>query len=104
MIEFPLMVTKFLGKTIPSSGGFYLRTLPFKVIKDSIFKYQQKNIPSTFYIHSWEMTPEYMPRISLSTKDRFITYHNLDGVLNKMDFLLENFSFTSFERYIKNYF
>jgi peptidoglycan/xylan/chitin deacetylase (PgdA/CDA1 family) len=35
LIEFPLMVTTFLGKKIPASGGFYLRTLPTKVIKDS---------------------------------------------------------------------
>ena len=25
LIEFPLLVTKFLGKTIPAGGGFYLR-------------------------------------------------------------------------------
>ena len=26
LIEFPLLVTKILGKTIPASGGYYLRT------------------------------------------------------------------------------
>ena len=36
LIEFPLLVTKFLGKKIPAGGGFYLRTLPTKIIKNAI--------------------------------------------------------------------
>ena len=32
--EFPLMVTKLLGKQIPAAGGFYLRTLPLSIIKN----------------------------------------------------------------------
>ena len=102
IIEFPLMVTKFLGKTIPVGGGFYLRTLPFGTTKKALRSYSQENMPGVFYIHSWELTPEYMPKIKLSTKNNFITYHNLDKVLERMDILLSNFEFTSFERFIQN--
>ena len=102
IIEFPLMVTKFLGKTIPVGGGFYLRTLPFSVTKKALQIYNEKNIPGVFYVHSWELTPEYMPKIKLSVKNNFITYHNLDKVIERMDYLLSNFQFTSFERYIQN--
>ncbi len=104
IIEFPLMTTKFLGKTVPSGGGFYLRTLPFSVTKKSINQYEEKNIPGVFYIHSWELTPEYMPKIKLSIKNNFITYHNLDKIPNRMSDLLSNFKFTSFERFIQNKF
>ena len=100
--EFPLMVTKFLGKTVPVGGGFYLRTLPFGTTKKALRTYDQENKPGVFYIHSWELTPEYMPKIKLSTKNNFITYHNLDKVLERMDVLLSNFEFTSFERFIQN--
>ncbi len=102
LIEFPLMVTKFLGKTIPAGGGFYLRTLPLSITKKAIREYEKQEIPGVFYIHSWELTPEYMPKINLSLKDSFITYHNLDKVINRMTNLLSNFQFTSFERYIQN--
>jgi len=102
IIEFPLMITKFLGKTIPVGGGFYLRTLPFGTTKKALRSYSQENIPGVFYIHSWELTPEYMPKIKLSTKNNFITYHNLNKVLERMDILLSNFEFTSFERFIQN--
>ena len=65
---------------------------------------KNKKIPGVFYIHSWELTPEYMPKIKLSKKDSFITYHNLGKVINRMSDLLSNFQFTSFERYIQNKF
>jgi len=99
--EFPIMITKFLGKKIPAGGGFYVRTLPEKIVKNAIKDYEKNNMPATFYIHSWELTPEYMPRIKLSTKDNFITYHNLEKTLSKMDKILNEFSFTSFERFIE---
>ena len=99
--EFPILVTKFLGKTIPAGGGFYLRTLPLKIISNAIKTYEKKNIPATFYIHSWELTPEFMPKIKMSKKDNFITYHNLGKAFEKMDSLLDRFEFTSFENFSK---
>ena len=100
--EFPLLVTKFLGKKIPAAGGFYVRTLPTKIIKNAIKKYEKKEIPATFYIHSWELTPQHMPKISMSKMDSFITYHNLEKSMKKMDKILKEFKFTSFEKYLKN--
>ena len=100
LIEYPLLVTKFLGKKIPAGGGFYLRTLPLKVIKNAINDYEKKGIPATFYIHSWELTPEFMPRIKLSKKDNFITYHNIEKAYEKMEDLLKTFEFTSFSSYL----
>jgi len=97
--EFPILTTKFLGKKIPAGGGFYVRTLPEKIVKNAIKDYEKNNMPATFYIHSWELTPEYMPKIKLSVKDNFITYHNIEKTLVKMSKILEKFEFTSFNRY-----
>ena len=98
--EFPLMKTKILGKNIPVGGGFYLRTLPTKIVQNSINQYNKKNKPAIMYIHSWELTPEHMPKIDLPIKEKFITYHNIHKALPKMDELIKKFEFTSFERYI----
>ena len=98
--EFPLLVTKFLGKKIPAGGGFYLRTLPTKIIKNAIKNYQKQEIPATFYIHSWELTPEYMPKIQLPIKENFITYHNIGKAYTRMNELLQQFQFTSFSNFI----
>ena len=100
LIEFPLVVTKFLGKKIPSGGGFYLRTLPKKIIKNGIKNYEKQNIPATFYIHSWELTPEYFPRIKLPMKEHFITFHNIDTAFNKMNEIISQFEFSSFSKFL----
>ena len=102
IIEFPVIVTKFLGKKIPAAGGFYLRTLPLRIIENAIKSYEKENLPGVFYIHSWELTPEFMPKMKLSRKDHFITFHNIDKAYTKMEDLLEKFQFTSFEKFIHN--
>jgi polysaccharide deacetylase family protein (PEP-CTERM system associated) len=102
LIEFPLLITKFLGKKVPAGGGFYLRTLPMRVIKNAIRQYEKQEIPATFYIHSWELTPEFMPKLPLSTKDKFITYHNLQKAFTKTNQLIQEFEFTSFEKFLEN--
>jgi len=102
IIEFPLMVTRFLGKKLPAAGGFYLRTLPSRVIENAILSYEKESVPGVFYIHSWELTPEFMPKLDLPKKDHFITFHNINKAYGKMEKLLEKFEFTSFERFIKH--
>ena len=102
LIEFPLLVTKFLGKKIPAAGGFYLRSLPIKIIENAIKSYEKQGIPASFYIHSWELTPEYMPKIELPFKENFVTYHNLNKAYNRMDKLLKQFQFTTFSNYISH--
>jgi len=100
ILEFPLLVTKILGKKLPAAGGFYLRSLPTRIIENAIKSYEKQKIPAVFYIHSWELTPEFMPEIELPKKDHFITFHNINKAYKKMDSLLEKFKFTSFEKYI----
>ena len=102
IIEFPLLVTKFLGKKIPAGGGFYLRTLPLRVIENAIKSYEKQKIPGVFYIHSWELVPELMPKIQLPKKDHFITFHNINRAYSKMEKLLDKYDFTSFENFIQN--
>lgn len=101
--EFPLAVGRFMGKKIPIAGGFYLRFLPTNTIMKSVRAYEKQNTPATFYIHSWELTPEFMPRIKMSFKDNFITYHNVNQTYARTDKLLKNFEFTSFSRYISEH-
>ena len=100
LIEFPLLTTNFFTKQIPAGGGFYLRALPLGIINSAIKSVNKINNPVTFYIHSWELLPELMPKISLPFIDRFITYYNIKKAPEKMTKILKEFEFTSFERYI----
>ena len=102
LIEFPLCVGKFLGKNLPTAGGFYLRSLPMKTSINSIKDYEKQNIPATIYVHSWELTPELIPRINLPMKENFVTFHNIKKTYSRIETLLQKFHFSSFENYIKN--
>ena len=100
IIEFPLLTTTFLGKKIPAGGGFYLRSLPTKVTKNAIKNYEKQGIPANFYIHSWELTPEHIPKLDLPFKDNFVTFHNINKAYQRMGDILKEFSFTSFSNYL----
>ncbi len=100
LIEFPLLTRKFFNFSIPVAGGFFIRLLPLRWIEKAIKNNENKKIPSAFYIHSWELTPEYMKKIPLSKSDNFITYHNLEKASTRLEKLLKKFKFTSFERFI----
>jgi peptidoglycan-N-acetylglucosamine deacetylase len=101
LYEFPLLTTQILGKTFPASGGFYLRFFPPMIIEKAILKNEKNNIPSSFYIHSWELTPEFMPKLSMPILDHFVTYHNLNKTFSRIENLLKKFEFSSFERFMK---
>jgi len=102
LLEFPLLTTKLFGKSIPAAGGFFIRTLPLFLIENAIQRNNNDGIPASLYVHSWELTPEFMPRVSLSILDRFVTYHNLGKTLSRMDKIIKKFKFTSFSRFISN--
>jgi len=99
LTEFPLMVTELLGKTIPAAGGFYLRVLPLKIIKNAIKSYEEKEIPTSLYVHSWELTPEYIPKIKLPIKNKLITFYKIKSTYNKMNKILKEFKFQTFNSY-----
>lgn len=100
ILEFPLLTAKLFGKRIPSAGGFYIRALPLKIIERAISSYEKQDIPASTYIHSWELTPEFMPRIELPLKEKFITYYNIKKAFPRMEKLIKKFEFTSFNRFI----
>ena len=102
ILEFPLAIGKFFGKSLPMSGGFYLRFLPLQTSLSTIKKYEKENLPCTIYVHSWELTPEFLPKISLPLKEKFITFHNIQSTYSRLKKIITSHNFSSFEKFIKN--
>ena len=100
LLEFPLLTTKIFGRTVPACGGFYLRVLPLRIIENAIMNINKSNAPASFYIHSWELTPEFMPKIPMSFLENFVTYYNLGNTLKRLDKIIKKFKFTSFGRFM----
>lgn len=93
LIEFPPVTQKFLGKTIPALGGGYFRLYPLAVTKWILKKYSAKKTPAMFYMHPYELGPEY-PRIdNISFYRRFRHYINMDKSKGRFSKLFENWRF-----------
>lgn len=93
MLEFPMSTIKIGNQSIPFSGGFYFRFLPYQVIKMGFRQLNRSGNPGMFYLHPREIDPE-QPRLeNLNRRDRFIHYFGLEGTRRKLEKLLEDFDF-----------
>ena len=90
IVEFPLSVFR-IGANIPVSGGFYLRVIPFSVLKLAIRSINKKR-PAIIYIHPWE-TYNWLPKLEMPIIPRFINRYGVNSALNKFEGLLKNFEF-----------
>jgi len=91
LVEFPMSVWPLLGWRIPVSGGFYLRALPFGLVKYCL-RQINRHRPFAVYVHPWEISSD-TPRLALPLTARFVTYYNMAGMLPRFENLLDTFSF-----------
>ena len=98
IIEIPLATLKFpLIRNIPIAGGFYLRFLPYYLIKKGIKEINSSSNRAMIYIHPKDLD-EKMPRIK---EYNWYYYHNLKGGLKKFEKLLQDFDFSSVEKILE---
>lgn len=100
IVEFPMTVIR-AGWNLPFAGGFYLRILPFKIIKFGI-KRVNKERPAIIYIHPWEIYSETI-QVDLPPFPRFITYYGIRSSIRKLEGLLREFEFTSIRECLNYY-
>jgi polysaccharide deacetylase family protein (PEP-CTERM system associated) len=91
LVEFPMTAWSLLGWRLPVSGGFYLRALPFRLVKYCLRQINRQR-PFAVYIHPWETSPD-TPRLALPLAARFVTYYNIASMLPRLESLLDTFSF-----------
>lgn len=103
LIEFPLTVYKKFGISIPISGGFYLRAIPYFLLKRLLKATNKKGHPFVIYFHPWEICKE-TPRLNnLGTINKLITYYGISNALQKIDRLLNDFDFAPMNEIILNH-
>jgi peptidoglycan-N-acetylglucosamine deacetylase len=99
LIEFPMSLWEMGGMKIPMTGGFYLRVIPFFLLRMGM-KRINKDSPFFLYIHPWE-TFEKTPRLRLPMFSSFITYYGLDRALCKLESLLRTFRFARVDQVLE---
>jgi polysaccharide deacetylase family protein (PEP-CTERM system associated) len=91
---FPVSVMNLAGRTIPFSGGGYLRLFPASVIKAGYWQNHRKGRPGMSYIHPREINPE-QPRLRLPVMKRFKYYVNVGSTEDKLRNLLTSYRFST---------
>jgi polysaccharide deacetylase family protein (PEP-CTERM system associated) len=95
LTELPMGVAEVLGRRVPCSGGGYFRLYPYAVTRALMRRCNQQGRPVMFYLHPWEADPD-QPRVAgLSWSKRFRHYNNLDRTEERLEWLLNDFAFTS---------
>jgi polysaccharide deacetylase family protein (PEP-CTERM system associated) len=91
LVEFPMSVWTWGALRVPVCGGFYLRALPFRLIRWCLQQINRLR-PFAIYVHPWE-TYKGTPRVSMPLASRFVTYFNIDKAMRRLTGLLDTFSF-----------
>lgn len=100
LMEFPASTARWLGVNFPIAGGFYVRSLPYRLIRQGIRQLHQQGQPAIMYLHPWEMdTGQRYKKITL--RERITHYHGRATLEKKLRALLSEFDFVPLRELMK---
>ncbi len=91
-VEFPLSTIRWGGINWPIAGGFYLRALPYALIRWSIARLNQAGQPAILYHHPWEIDTG-QPMRAVTPRERLTHYYGRRSLPNKLHRLFQTFQF-----------
>lgn len=92
--ELPASTVRLAGRTWPVAGGFYVRALPYAVIRAALRRLQRAGEPAILYVHPWEL--DLGQRYSrVTARERVTHYWGRAGLAAKLERIFDEFSFTT---------
>jgi polysaccharide deacetylase family protein (PEP-CTERM system associated) len=91
LLEVPSSVLRMGKLTLPFSGGFYLRALPYFYVSWALRQINRTN-PGMVYVHPWELDTDF-PKLKVSPLVKLAQYYRLKSTERKLDRLLDEFEF-----------
>lgn len=94
LMEFPLSTVRLGGVNWPIAGGFYLRALPYALIRWGITQLNRQRQPAIMYMHPWELDlgQDYN---QVTPRERITHYHGRRQLKGKLHRLFGDFRFCS---------
>lgn len=92
LLEFPISTIRWLGMSVPVSGGGYFRLYPYALSRYLARRVNRENRPFVFYLHPWEVDPD-QPRVKVDAFTHFRHYNNLRKCRGRLKHLLQDFRF-----------
>jgi len=96
----PVSVVNIFGKTIPFSGGGYLRLFPKELIRYGFYQNHKANRACMSYIHPREINNS-QPRLKLPLLRYFKYYYGLSRCEDKLRYVLKRYRFSNVSHVIK---
>ncbi len=92
--EVPPSTARVVGTNLPIAGGFYLRCLPFALLRSAYRRLNAAGHPVIFYAHPWEFDGD-QPRGEYTGLWRVARYYGLGRVWPRVRALLGEFHWGS---------
>jgi polysaccharide deacetylase family protein (PEP-CTERM system associated) len=97
LVEFPVSTARWLGINWPIGGGFYVRALPYSIIRAGIRQLNRQRQPAIMYLHPWEL--DLGQRFNeVTLRERVTHYYGRRGLEKKLTRLFKDFSFVPLGR------
>jgi polysaccharide deacetylase family protein (PEP-CTERM system associated) len=94
LVEFPVSTARWAGMNWPIGGGFYVRALPYVVVRQGIRQINRQGQPAILYVHPWELdTGQRYSQVT--ARERITHYHGRRKLEAKLGRLFSEFEFTS---------
>lgn len=93
--ELPMSVMELGSYRLPVAGGGYFRLFPYVLTRRAIESMNAKGRPAVVYLHPWEFDPEQPRCPGVGTVARFRHYNGIGRNLQKLERLLDEFSFST---------
>jgi polysaccharide deacetylase family protein (PEP-CTERM system associated) len=90
--ELPAATVEWGGRRWPMAGGFYVRALPYALVRWAVARMQAADEPAILYVHPWELdTGQRYDRVT--PRERITHYYGRGGLAAKLHRLLQEFRF-----------
>jgi len=101
LMEFPVSTARWGGGTWPIGGGFYVRVLPYRIVRAGILQLNRQGQPAIMYMHPWELdTAQRYNRVT--PRERITHYYGRRGLKKKLERLFTDFEFTSLRNILES--
>jgi polysaccharide deacetylase family protein (PEP-CTERM system associated) len=97
ILEVAPSVISLLSVHVAVGGGGYFRLWPYAFTRWAALRITREGRPFCFYIHPWEIDPTQPRPTGLKPFSEFKHYHNLDATLERLERLLNEFRFSTYQ-------
>jgi polysaccharide deacetylase family protein (PEP-CTERM system associated) len=80
------------GRNWPIAGGFYVRALPYAMVRWALRRLQRAGEPAILYVHPWELDTGQRYN-QVTARERLTHYHGRRGLAAKLHRLFTDFRF-----------